>query len=128
MTKEEIKAYNMRIYNNVSDLCVSRNMTRASLERELSFGNAYIANLRNAARQAPYDRVVMMAEYFHVPIERITGAEKPVPTEGDGLIGKRKLVIDLFDRLTEEQQNFVIAQLQGLAQSLPTPGDRPKSE
>ena len=54
--------------------------------------------------------------------------KKPVPTDGNGLNDREKLVLSLFNRLPAANQEGVIAQLQGLVQFQAAQDARSKSE
>ena len=78
-----------------------------------------------------YDRYAdRIADYFDVSKHYLYGidAEKPVPTDGNGLNDREKLVLSLFNRLPASNQEGVIAQLQGLVQFQEAQDARSKSE
>ena len=65
-----------------------------------------------------------LASLFNCSVEDLLAEKETPAAQGDGLTDKQSLLIALFERLTEAQQDFVIAQLQGAAQSPPDRGAR----
>lgn len=59
-----------------------------------------------------------ISKVFGVSVEYLKGEtdiKNPAPTNGSGLSDREKMLIDLFRRLPEDRQVFVIQQLQGLS-------------
>ena len=50
----------------IKDLCVTKGITIAELERKCGFSNGYISGLKKG--YLPYDRIEMVAKFLNVPI------------------------------------------------------------
>lgn len=95
--------------------CAKAGLSLAELERDAALGENTI--YRWDTNLPRIDRVVRVASRLDVSVDyllELTDEEKPA-AYSDGLDDKHKLLIHLFDYLTEPQQEVVIAQLQGLA-------------
>lgn len=72
----------MTISERVKSLCKERGIPVYQLERALGFSNGYFAGLIRG--NVPYDRAVMVAEYFDVPVEYVLTGENPKYTAESG--------------------------------------------
>lgn len=65
----------MTTVERIKSICKERNIPISRLEKDLNFGNAYIAGLKKGT--VPDDRLKLIAEYFGVSVDYlITGKEK----------------------------------------------------
>lgn len=71
----------------VKAMCKEHRVPIYKLEKDLGFANGYISQLRKGV--FPTDRAILIARYFNVPLECITGEaeqkEKPLTDEGEEL-------------------------------------------
>ena len=71
----------------VKAMCKEHRVPIYKLEKDLGFANGYISQLRKGV--FPTDRAILIARYFNVPLEYITGEseqeEKPLTDEGEEL-------------------------------------------
>lgn len=108
---------------NVRSYCKNNKIPISRLESDLGYGNGFLNPKK--IKDIPAQRLAEIAHYLKVPIEtfideftvkELKDEKKPVTTTGDGLERRREMLFNLFDRLPENLQNSVIAQLQGLVQ------------
>lgn len=95
--------------------------TLHKLEMELNFGNAYFRNTKKISA----DKLYLVANYFGVPMESLLpddlleaypAENKKAATETSDGDDKHAELISLFDDLSVEQQDRILAQLRDLAQ------------
>lgn len=72
----------MTISERVKSMCKERGIPVYQLERALGFSNGYFAGLIRG--NVPFDRAVMVAEYFDVPVEYVLTGENPKYTTESG--------------------------------------------
>lgn len=103
-------------YDNFLRLCNEINKSPSRVATEIGTTRSSVTRWKNGSM--PTDAtLVALADCFHVSVaDLLKDEEKPAPINEDGLTQKHKLLIELFDLLTVSQQDFVIAQLQGLVQ------------
>lgn len=63
----------MGLKDRIKELCVKKNMTFASLEKALGFGNAYIAQMNPDT--VPHSRLEKIANYFGVTVDYLVNGE-----------------------------------------------------
>lgn len=85
------------LFNRVSDLCKSKNITIWKLEKELNFANASISRWKNAYPSA--DRLQKVADFFGVSTDFLLGRDKTSP-QGQKLA-------DAFDELPPQKRDLV---------------------
>ena len=101
----------MNSVDRVKALCKERGVSIAKLERELGFGNGYIAQLKKGV--FPVDRLYKIANYFNVdPDDLVLGAtnEKTATVSSDGNTGRDELK-RLIDRLTDQEVSDLLAEV-----------------
>ena len=87
----------------VKELCKERGISISRLEKELDFGNAYIARLKKGT--FPADRLDKIAKYFDVSPEYLMYGEKekPTPVSESGIEESR----EQFMKAAEEMKKAV---------------------
>lgn len=85
MTLEEIHEYNEAVLQRIRQLCARRGTNISKIEKTLGYGNGTVSGWTKAKKQAPYDRIVAIAEHLEVPVSALTGAEMPAMPKHDGL-------------------------------------------
>ena len=101
----------MNSVDRVKALCRERGVSIARLERELGFGNGYIAQLKKGV--FPDDRLYKIANYFNVnPDDLVLGAtnEKTATVSSDGNTSRDELK-RLIDRLTDQEVSDLLAEV-----------------
>lgn len=130
-----IKEENQQLVKNIQEICAERGMTVKALEKAVTFPNGTIGKWTHAVKRPPSDRVKAVADFFGVPVARITGKglysslydpelnaltnaamdvmtkEKPAPMEGDGLSAEFKEWVDAWDNATPEARKAALAVL-----------------
>ena len=94
----------------VRDLCKSRNIPIAKLEKDCGFSNGYL-NPKKMAK-IPYDRAVVIAEYLGVSADLIlTGEEtEKAPTETDERIDMSEVDVAFYGdykELSDDDQKTI---------------------
>lgn len=56
----------------IRDLCRSKGITLAKLEKELGYGNGYLAKASNIT----FDRIIQIADYFDLPTDYFIPSEE----------------------------------------------------
>ena len=105
----------MGALSKTKELCQLRNVTIRTLESDLGFGNGYIGN--KTKDDLPFDRVVSIAEYFHVPIDYFLSDEETGSKESTYDSEEVAKAIDLYNRvqkLTPEKQTALLTILESL--------------
>ena len=105
---------------NIQKLCDNNGETFKSLENKFGFGNSTIKRWENAKKLPPYERVKMIADYFHVSVYELSDGlfdepnedNKKTATIGDGhsapiesktTVNSREELKRLIDRLTDQE-------------------------
>lgn len=124
-----IQEYNRIVVSNIRKEAAGRRYTLKKLEEALSFGNATIAKWEKGKRKPPMQKLEIIADFLGCSLDDlIPKTEKsPSPNE-NGLSSDEQTLIQLFRLLAPDQQQIVIAQLQGIAQSLLIPGIASKDQ
>ena len=107
----------MNAVETVKAICKERKIPISKLEKDLGFGNGYISQLKKGT--FPDDRLYKIADYLGIDPRLLSSGEtednkKTAIEHDDGYQRKRAKVMSLFDDLTEEEIDMIIAQLEGL--------------
>lgn len=93
----------------------SNNLTQREFAEKFGISKGTVGMWESGAREPKtLDELQRIADYFHVSVDYLLGRdiEKPIPKDGDGLDETTKCFMDLVDRLTPDQQQLLLAQLQ----------------
>ena len=107
----------MRIYNRLKDLREDKDLNQKQIGEIIGTSGNYYGDYENGKRDIPTERMIMLAKYYKVSMDYITGLtndkgglHKNSPEEAEllnkykALSDKRKgRVLQLLDDLTEEQ-------------------------
>ena len=74
------------------------------------------AKYESGASEPNYETLLKLAEIFGVSTDYILGRDEKKPAAEDGN-GREKEFVQLFQKLTPEQQDMVLAQLKGVVDS-----------
>lgn len=105
----------MGALSKTKELCKQKNISIRTLETELGFGNGYLGS--KTKDDLPFDRVVAIANYFHVPIdyfmsEKVQNVVDYAVTDKD-----IELAVELYERvnrLSPENQTALLTLLESL--------------
>lgn len=84
----------------VREVCISKGIAIAKLEKDCGFSNGYL-NPKKMAKIS-YDRAVVIAEYLGISVDSILTGKKEQPTETDGLSERKRLFIEKVKQMSEE--------------------------
>lgn len=98
---------------NIKKYCDLKGVKPTVACRESGVGSSFINNIERG--QTPsVAKVQMLAEYLGVTTSELLGEKAPTDPEA----GEREMeFVRLFEKLTAEQQDLVLAQLQGIVAS-----------
>ena len=97
---------------NVKFLCLQKNLKPTTACKESGVGASFISDI-NRGQTPSVAKVQMLADYLGVTTSELLGETKRPATEnGDGLSEAEQGLIDLFRRLTPEQQDMVLRMVQ----------------
>lgn len=102
----------MNSVERVKKICKERKIPISKLERDLGYGNAYVSQLRKGV--FPDNRLAEIADYLSVSVEFLMHGEekeKPATQKGDELNYKERLIYDRLSKLTPENLDIALAQL-----------------
>ena len=68
---------------NLKDLRKELGLKRSELAREIGIHQCTLANYENGTRQAPYETLILLADYFHVSVDELLGRELPPLSPND---------------------------------------------
>lgn len=125
--------------DRLKQLRKEKNLTQIQLAQIFNVANGTIAMWETGKREPDFDTIGRLADYFKVSIDYLMGRvnqpwfyldtqkmlenmissederqteKKPAPENGDGPSETAKRFMDLVDKLTPDQQQLLLAQLQ----------------
>ena len=106
----------LTIYERIKELRQAKGMSQYDLAKKVGYeGRSAISKVENGSRDISQSMIIKYAEALGVsPGYLIYGdeCEKNPTTDDDS--GRTKEFIELFSKLTAEQQNLIIAQIKGI--------------
>ncbi|MDY3750533.1 helix-turn-helix transcriptional regulator [Christensenella minuta] len=112
----------MNLFEKVKQLCESKNITIAKLEREMGFGNGTIKNWGNATPSG--DRLAKVADYFYVTVDYLLDREpKETDDEMTQLLQEikddpdKRMLFSLTKKATTEDVKVMVKFLEGITKS-----------
>ena len=112
MTLEEIHEYNDAVLQRIRQICARKGTNISKIEKALGYGNGTVSGWTKAKKQAPYDRIVAIAEHLEVPVSALTGDKKADP-QPRGPVSDDEIKFALFggdgeitDAMFEEVKRF----------------------
>lgn len=98
----------------IRDLRLERGISQRELAAALGIAPNTLSQYENEKREPDLKTLERIADFLNVSIDCILGRnkEKPTPTERGRLDETQKHFMGLVDRLTPEQQQLLLAQLQ----------------
>lgn len=101
------------LVERIRALCKERGTSITKVEEKLGYANGTIGKWKKARKPAPLEKVMQVADELDTTAHYlITGEQKtPADPETDG---RSKEFMQLFEKLTPEQQDMILAQLRGV--------------
>lgn len=111
------KTYDRKLYDErIKPLLDAAPGTDAEKETAMRIPNKIISNWNNAGYMSWTKYFSELSAFLGVSVEYLKGeTDDPYLPDSAKHSEKGRLLISLFERLSEEQQDWIIAQLQGLA-------------
>ena len=111
MTLEEIHEYNEAVLQRIRQICARRGTNISKIEKALGYGNGTVSGWTKAKKQAPYDRIVAIAEHLEVPVSALTGDKMPDTPRGPVSDDDIKFALfggdgEITDAMYEEVKRF----------------------
>lgn len=99
---------------NIKKYCLLRGIKPTVACKESGVGGSFINDIERG-RHPSIAKVQMLADYLGVTTSELLGEQKEPTVTDDGLAQAEQALIDLFRRLTPEQQDMVIRMVQAAA-------------
>ncbi|MDG5817133.1 helix-turn-helix transcriptional regulator [Chitinispirillales bacterium ANBcel5] len=111
----------MTIGENIRKLRKARGLTQAQLGEKVGARQKVIADYENGFSKPPRDRLIALANFFDIPVEKImgkNGAKVEEPTKEHKIHGNKRTakLIEAFEQLSETEQRVILNQTQALAE------------
>jgi transcriptional regulator with XRE-family HTH domain len=112
----------MSIGKNIRKLRKDRGLTQAELGAKIGTRQKVIADYENGISKPPRDRLLALAKFFDMQVEKLIGKEDaleiPKPTEEPKIHGNKRTakLIQAFEELSETEQRVILNQTQALAE------------
>jgi transcriptional regulator with XRE-family HTH domain len=112
----------MTIGENIKKLRKDNGLTQAELGAKIGTRQKVIADYENGISKPPRDRLLALAKFFDMPVEKIVGKEDsakiPEPTTEPKIHGNKRTakLILAFEELSETEQRVILNQTQALAE------------
>lgn len=105
----------MSFYQNYIYQCNKRGVSPSKAAVDAGTTKTSVNRWKNGS--LPTDATIAkLANYFNCAVTDLIGENNPAPTDGNGIDEKTKQVISMFESLSEQQKDWFLAQLQGIAQ------------
>lgn len=112
----------MTIGENIRTLRKARRLTQAKLGEQIGARQKVIADYENGFSKPPRDRLIALANFFEVPVEKIIGKNEATGVEKHSddhkIHGNKRTakLIEAFEQLSETEQRVILNQTQALAE------------
>ncbi len=112
----------MSIGENIRKLRKAKGLTQAELGAKIGTRQKVIADYENGISKPPRDRLLVLARFFDMPVEKIIGkndaAEIPEAPKEVKIHGNKRTakLIQAFEELSETEQRVILNQTQALAE------------
>lgn len=102
------------LYNRIEGLCAKQGISAYRLCKDIGIRGSVLSDLRTGRKQGLSSKTLtLIAEYFGVSVDYLLGKEEAA-TPKDDRSAKEAQAMELFSRLSPEEQEIVLAQLRGL--------------
>lgn len=91
---------------NLKNLRKELGLKRSDLSKAIGIHQSTLANYENEIRQAPYETLILLADYFHISIDELLGRDNlftPI-TEKPQLSEKEKTLIKCYQSLSDKDK------------------------
>ena len=103
---------NQKIVENIQRICDQKGTTPTVAGEESGAGKSLVSNLKKRGVIPSVEKFQMLAQYLGVTTSELLGEEKqPTPVSEGGLNPDEQQLIRLVERLTPDQQSFLLAWL-----------------
>lgn len=98
----------------IKEIRLERKLSQRELAASLKIAPNTLSQYENEKREPDLKTLEHIADVLKVSIDQLLGRddEKPAPENGDGPSENAKRFMDLVDKLTPDQQQLLLAQLQ----------------
>lgn len=108
----------LKIVENIQRICKEKGTTPTTACKESGAGKDLVTNMKKKGTQPSIERIRLLAEYLGVTTGELLGENEKSTVKDDGLTEAEQALMDLFRRLTPEQQDMVIRMVQAAAEKL----------
>jgi transcriptional regulator with XRE-family HTH domain len=112
----------MTISENIRQLRKNSGLTQAELGAKIGTRQKVIADYENGISKPPRDRLLALAKFFEMPVEKIVGRDDSAkvvePNSEPKIHGNKRTakLIQAFEELSETEQRVILNQTQALAE------------
>ena len=106
----------MDIVDRIFELADKKYQEQRDFAHALNIAPQRVSEWRRRKSESYMKRLPQIAELLGTPVEYLITGEKKAPA-GQEADGREKEYVQLFKKLTPEEQDLVIAQLQGVVDS-----------
>ncbi len=103
--------------NRIAELRKEAGLNQKEFGKLINAAQTSVSNWELGLREAPYDMLVKMADYFGVSIDYLLGREeqneKPATDNGDGISDMDKFLFNWLKSLSPEEIEAAQAYIQG---------------
>lgn len=96
----------------IFELIDQRKLSVYQVSKATGISQSRISNWKSGGGSPKGDALTSLANYFGVSVDYLLGIEKPAIQEDNGLTDAERELIDLFDRVPEDKQEFVLQQVE----------------
>lgn len=102
---------------NIKEFCKIKGIPPTTACKNAGVGASFISDV-NRGQTPSVTKVQMLADYLGVTTSKLLGEKEKSTVKDDGLTEAEQALMDLFRRLTLEQQDMVIRMVQAAAEKL----------
>ena len=106
-------ATNLTMFSErLNELLKEKNITAYKVAKDTGLSNGLLASWKNGEKLPGAENLEKLADYFGVSVDYLLGKEKPAIQEDDGLTDAERELMELFDKVPEDKQEFVLQQVE----------------
>ena len=103
---------------NVKLLCLQKDIKPTNACKEAGVGGSFLSDISNRGSIPSVAKVQMLAEYLGTTVSDLLGEKKQPTVQDDGLSEAEQALMDLFRKLSPDQQEMVIRMVKAAADKL----------
>ncbi len=90
----------------LKDLRKENGLKRSELAKAIGIHQCTLANYENETRQAPYETLILLADYFHISVDELLGRELPSfsPNDEPSFSLDEKILLKKYRSLSEKDK------------------------